>query len=312
MTHSTASLTPPLGTFQDLDGRRLFVHRTGTGGPAVVFLPGAGAVGLDYYGVQQGISQFTTTVSYDRGGTGFSERTPFPATPFPGTPLPRTATSVAAELRELLRTQGLPGPYVLVPHSLGGLYAHRFAQLYPQDVAGLVLLDAFQRSWDDFMPPEARLAEIERMAPGREQLLRMRPELHAVHTELYAQLPREVRRALSDGKTSEAWLESGMAERTGLAALATELRTGPGVPDVPVIALTVVGVDPGQRALTPERTLREINEAKVRMDAALVGSVSHGEQRILDDTAHHRLCFDRPDAVIRAVRDVVGQARARV
>ncbi|GHF09915.1 hypothetical protein [Streptomyces morookaense] len=45
------------------------------------------------------------------------------------------------------------------------------------------------------------------------------------------------------------------------------------------------------------------------MDAALVGSVSHGEQRILFDTFHHRLCFDRPDAVVQAVRDVVERAR---
>ncbi|MFH8366454.1 alpha/beta fold hydrolase [Streptomyces sp. NPDC018031] len=296
---SPARLAPPVGGFQEIDGRRLFVHRSGGGGPAVVFLPGASAVGLDYFGVQQEVARFTTAVVYDRGGTGYSDPLP----------LPRTAAAVATELRELLRAQDLAAPYVLVAHSLGGFYAHRFAQLYPRDVAGLVMLDAFHRDWDDFMPPAAALAEVERMAPDREQLERMRPALRAMTAELLADYPEQVRQALTDAKVSDEWTGIGIAERTGLAELATELRAGPDVPDVPLVALTVVGTDPGQQALTSERTLREMHDGRTRMDAALVAAVSHGEQRILADTAHHRLCFDRPDAVVQAVRDVLDRAR---
>lgn len=299
--NSTSSdrLTPPIGGFQEIDGRRVFVHRSGSGGPAVVFLPGAGAVGLDYFGVQQGVSQFTTALVYDRGGTGYSDPLP----------LPRTAAAVAMELRELLRAQNIAAPYVLVAHSLGGLYAHRFAQLYPQDVAGLVWLDALHRDWDDFMPPAAGLAAIERMAPDREQLEQMRPALREMRAELLADYPEHMREALIDAKASDEWTRSGIAERTDLAELATELRAGPNLPDVPVVALTVLGADPGQQALTSERTLREMHEGRTRLDAALVSAVSYGQQRILSDTAHHRLCFDRPDAVVQAIRDVVDRAR---
>src|SRR3981081_2819844 len=84
---STAPLAPPIGGFQKIDGRRVFVHRSGSGGPAVVFLPGASAGGLDYFLVQQQVSQFTTAVVYDRGGTGYSDPVP----------LPLTAAAVAAE-----------------------------------------------------------------------------------------------------------------------------------------------------------------------------------------------------------------------
>ncbi|MGW6984360.1 alpha/beta fold hydrolase [Streptomyces sp. NPDC054932] len=297
---SPARPAPPLGGFQETEGRSIFVHRSGSGGPAVVFLPGASAVGLDYFGVQQEVAQFTTAVVYDRGGTGYSDPLP----------LPRTATAVATELRALLRAQDIPAPYVLVPHSLGGFYAHRFAQLYPQDVAGLVWLDAFHRDWDDFMPVAASLAAVERMAPGREQLERMRPALREMRTELLADYPEHVRRALVDAKASDAWTRAGIAERTGLAAVAAELRAGPPVPDVPVVAVGVLGDDPALQALTSERTVQEMNDGKARMDAALVKAVSHGEQRIVSDTSHHRLCFDRPDAVVRAVRDVVDRARA--
>ncbi|MFF7650314.1 alpha/beta fold hydrolase [Streptomyces sp. NPDC007983] len=292
---SPARPAPPIGEFQEIDGRRLFVQRSGSGGPAVVFLPGAGAVGLDYLGVQQQVSQFTTAVLYDRGGTGYSDPLP----------LPRTAAAVATELRELLRAQNLAAPYVLAAHSLGGAYAHRFAQLYPQDVAGLVWLDALHRDWDDFMPPAAALAATERMAPDLEQLTRMRPALREMFAQLLVDYPEHIRQALLDAKMSDQWTRVGIAERTKVAELATELRAGPDIPDVPVVALSVVGTDPAQRAVTPEQTLREMQDGRTRMDAALVSAVSYGEHRVLSDTLHHRLCFDRPDAVVQAIRDVV-------
>ncbi|RDI51660.1 alpha/beta fold hydrolase [Nocardia mexicana] len=288
---STERLAPPIGGFQKIGGRRIFVHRAGSGGPATVFLPGASAVGLDYFGVQQQVSQFTTAVLYDRGGTGYSD----------SLPLPRTAAEVAAELRELLRAQNISAPYVLAAHSLGGLYAHRFAQLYPQDVAGMVWLDTLHRDWDDFVPPAASFAATERMAPDPEQLRQMRPALHEIHAELLADYPEHIRQPLVDAKVSDEWLRVGVAERSALTALATELRAGPGIPDVPSVALTVTGDDPAQHAMTSQ----EMHDAKTRMDAALVGGVSHGEQRILTDTLHHRLCFDRPDAVVHAIRDVI-------
>ncbi|MFI6026584.1 alpha/beta fold hydrolase [Amycolatopsis magusensis] len=295
---STVRAAPPVGGFQEVGGRRIFVHRSGSGGPAVVFLPGASAVGLDYFGVQQRVSAFTTAVVYDRGGTGYSDPLP----------LPRTAAEVATELHELLRAQGIAAPYVLAPHSLGGFYAHRFAQLYPRDVAGLVWLDALHRDWDEFLPPALHLAATEQLAPGPEQLEQMRPALREMRGELLADYPEQVRRPLIDAHDSDEWLHVGIAERGTLAALAAELRAGPDIPDVPVVALTVVGVDPAQRTVLSERTVQEMIEGKSKLDAALVSAVSHGEQRVLSDTLHHRMCFDRPDAVVEAVREVVTRA----
>lgn len=294
---SPARCTPPIGEFQRIDGRNIFVHRTGSGGPAVVFLSGASAVGLDYFGVQQQVSEFTTAVVYDRGGTGYSDRLP----------LPRTGAAVATELRDLLRAQGLAAPYVLAAHSLGAFYAHRFAQLYPQDVAGLVWLDGLHRDWDEFVPPAVRLAEVERTAVDPEQLDRMRSVLREMRAELPAGYPEHLWYALMDAEVSDEWMRVGSAERATPVGLAAELRAGPGLPDVPVVALTVVGDGPAGQ----EPAVRELNDAKTRMDAALVRGVTYGEQHILTDTAHHRLCFDRPDAVVRAIRDVVDRVTRR-
>ncbi|MFD4441740.1 alpha/beta fold hydrolase [Nocardia sp. NPDC058519] len=292
---NTAStrLAPPVGGFTEIDGKRIFVHRSGSGGPAVVFLPGASAVGLDYFGVQQQVSLFTTAVVYDRAGTGYSD----------SLPLPRTATAVATELRELLLAENIPGPYVLAAHSLGCLYAHRFAQLYPHDVAGLVWMDGLHRDWDEFMPQAMRLAAAAAPAPDLEQVEQMRTALRELRGELLADYPEHVRLPLIDARSSAEWIRVGFAERNGLTDVAAELRSGPNLPDVPLVALSVLGADPGQSAAA----LSEMHDGRRRMDAAVVNGVSRGEQRIITDTVHHRLCFDRPDAVVEAIRDVVDQ-----
>lgn len=84
--------TPPLGKLYDVNGRSLMLHRSGDGDPAVVFLCGSGMVGLDYLNVHEEISRSTTSVIYDRGGTGLSD----------DVALPRSAVEVADELRNLL------------------------------------------------------------------------------------------------------------------------------------------------------------------------------------------------------------------
>lgn len=300
---SSARLAPPIGGFQEIDGRRVFAHRSGSGGPAVVVLPGAGMVGLDYFLVQQQVSQFTTAVVYDRGGTGYSD----PVL------LPRTAAAVATELHELLHAQPVAGPYVLVAHSLGGAYAHRFAQLYPREVAGLVWLDAFHRDWDEFMPAAAGLAAGEQMVPDREQIQQMRPDLRQMYVELLADYPEHVRQPLIDAHVSDDWLRGGFAERGNLVALAEELRAGPDFPDVPLIALTTEDIDPVQQALTTrqsvvEQTRHEIAEGRRKMVAALVSSVSHGQWRVVSGVGHSELCFQRPDVVVQAVHDIVARA----
>ncbi|MGY2061631.1 alpha/beta fold hydrolase, partial [Nocardia gipuzkoensis] len=166
----------------------------------------------------------------------------------------------------------------------------------------LVWLDALQRDWDDFMPPSMSLAAVERLAVDPEQLRQQRPALRDMRAVLLADYPEHIRGPLLEAEDSDAWMRVGLAERSALTGLAAELRSGPSLPDVPLVALTVVGGDPAQQ------DSREINDAKTRMDAALVRGLSHGEQRILADTLHHRLCFDRPDAVVQAIRDVLDRA----
>ncbi len=124
-----ANLLPPSQT--TLEGRVLIYTRGGQGAPVVVLQSGLGDDRLPWAAVQHALQAHYTVLSYDRPGYGGSA----------GVAGARDACTVATELHALLATLGLQPPYILVGHSLGGLYQHAYARLYPQDVAGLVLLD---------------------------------------------------------------------------------------------------------------------------------------------------------------------------
>lgn len=104
----------------------------GTGGPVVVFESGLGADLRTWDRVFPAVSERTTAFAYSRPGFGASERSASE----------RSGRVVVEELRELLRARGLKPPYVLVGHSLGGLYLQLFARRYPEEVAGLLLIDS--------------------------------------------------------------------------------------------------------------------------------------------------------------------------
>ncbi|MFC4455322.1 alpha/beta hydrolase [Deinococcus sonorensis] len=123
---------PPPGRLVDVGGFRLHLECAGSGAPTVVIDAGLGAWSTPWHAVQGLVAGTTRVCTYDRAGLGYSE---------PG-PLPRDAAHFAAELHTLLHRAALPGPYVLAGHSLGGLTMRVYAQRYPQDVAGLALLES--------------------------------------------------------------------------------------------------------------------------------------------------------------------------
>lgn len=299
---TTAAGEPPLGQHYDVGGRQLLLHRSGSGSPAVVFLAGGGTVGLDYLNVQERAAEFTTSVLYDRAGTGWSDRTG----------LPRSSAEVTDELRELLRTAGVPAPYLLVGHSLGGFYARHYARRFPGEVAGLVLLDPAHEDYNAYMPRQ--LVEIwDAWDPGQELPDELPDELVQFYRGLFAQemadWPEEIREPLIEYHVSLDGLKVGSQEASNLDQLNDELRQA-GMPDVPLIVLTAAGIDPFKRAVsqgTPESLLHEEIEGKRRLYTALAESVSHGENRLIDDVGHVTIAFRRPDAVLQAIRDLLGR-----
>ena len=162
MASGDAKRYPPPGQLVDVGGHRLHLYCVGQGSPTVVLDAGLGAFSLDWGAVQPQIATSTRVCAYDRAGLGWSE---------PG-PLPRSPQQFADELQLLLTKAGVEGPYVLVAHSISGKTARLFASQHPNDVAGMVLIDARHESVDEHSTPEQIAAEDAPAAalPGHDQV----------------------------------------------------------------------------------------------------------------------------------------------
>jgi pimeloyl-ACP methyl ester carboxylesterase len=300
MPRSPEMTAPPLGRLYDVGGRRLMLHRSGTGGPVVVFVPGSGLVGLDYVNIQARVAGLTTSVLYDRAGTGWSD----PAA------LPRTAAEVTGELRDLLRTAGVPAPYVLIGHSLGGAYARHYAQRFPGEVAGLLLLDPFHEEMVTRAPRQvlemlAQMKDRELPEPTEEQLRLSREQL----VRHFAAWPEPVREPLI-AQHLTSWRTAWREDDNLYDEVSDELRHAPALPEVPLIVLSAMGHDAVQAHLWPEDVLREINEGKRALHAELAASVPRGEHRVVD-AGHGWVHEERPEAVFAAISDLLGRAGGR-
>ncbi len=124
---------PPMpGQLIDVGGHSLHLNCSGSGSPTVILEPGAGGMSSDLAWITPAVARETRVCVYDRAGHGWSE----PADS------PQDGAQIATDLHTLLERGDVPGPYVMAGHSFGGLYVLTFAARYPDEVAGLVLVDS--------------------------------------------------------------------------------------------------------------------------------------------------------------------------
>jgi pimeloyl-ACP methyl ester carboxylesterase len=116
----------------DVGGHSLHINCAGQGGPTVLLDAGSGGFSAQWVRVQREVSGTTRVCAYDRAGMGWSEMGP----------QPRDARQITGELHTLLKGANIEGPYVLVGHSFGGLYVRTYAARYPEEVAGVALIDS--------------------------------------------------------------------------------------------------------------------------------------------------------------------------
>ena len=133
-THPPLEIKPGLiSGYVDVGGRSLYIICMGEGSPTVIFEAGLGVDHSFYAGALTEVSKHTLACAYDRAGLDKSDPSPKG---------PRTIQDMVDDLHALLTNAPIPGPYILVGHSLGGLNIRLYASQFPQDVVGLVFVDS--------------------------------------------------------------------------------------------------------------------------------------------------------------------------
>ena len=259
---------PAPGQLIDIGGYRLHLYCMGeqtNGSPTVVLEQGLGGVSPAWAWIQPEVAKVTRVCAYDRAGLGWSDPAP------KGTP--RDGKRVADDLHTLLQKVGIPGPYVMVGHSSGGLYALSFAHQYSKDVAGVVLLDSSHPDqWrtpvgQDLYKSNARIYSVTSLL-ARLGLLRLRAK-----SQPAPGLPDlQNQELLAFSSATKDW-DAQAAEFSATIDLDNEVRADGSLGDLPLFVLTAT--DHGGPA-EMEQTWRGLQNELAQLSTNSVHKVLEG------------------------------------
>jgi len=141
------------------DGRKMYIECRGSGSPTVILESGyrndaeiwSTPLEPGMSTVFPQVAKFTRVCAYDRPGTFLDANHLSRSNPVP---MPRTARGLGSDLHPLLRAGHIPGPYVIAAHSFGGIFARLYASIYPNEVVGMVLVDALSEKVRSGLTPE--------------------------------------------------------------------------------------------------------------------------------------------------------------
>lgn len=252
----------------DVGGRSLFLRCVGVGGPTVVFESGSDVTAEAWLPIQQALAPLTRSCAYDRANLGRSD----PAAP------PRRGTDVVEDLHRLLAAAAVPGPYVLVGASLGGLFVRLYAHAYPDEVVGMVLLDAMH---EDLVDRFTALVDPEMIGP--------------------------LTTALADRDDRESFVVDGLVPSALTDEVRAARRAAPSL-EFPLAVITpgtfqVVAIDalPGWPAEQADALWADLQ--------ADLATLSPEGRLVVAEGSGHFVQGDRPALVVEAVSAIVVGAR---
>ena len=270
---------PAPGTLVDIGSHKLHIRCLGPvgAGPTVILEAGGGGFSSAWSLVQETLSKQVRTCAYDRAGSGWSE----------AGPTPRTMKQEVFELHALLTAAKIPGPYVLVGHSLGGLLVRRYAEQYSNNVVGVVLVAATHES--------ARLGVVGKgwMRIREQATGRVVPEPRTTITAPQSQTQDY---DPAQDYFAEEFQQMYLSRKANPEALGNR----------PLIVLAPTRPDPAPPG-TSEDLWRELRLEKGDQAMGLV-LLSRNSKLVRDPSSGHSMHVDNPQLVARAIEEVVEAA----
>ncbi len=291
------------------NGRRMNIYCIGHGSPVVIFEAGLGDQIRAWAMVQPAIAKITRTCSYDRAGLGFSDSSGRPG----------TATNAADDLNQLLVAASIGPPYILVGHSLGGLYMQLFADRYRSEVAGMVLVDPVSfdqgRRYGQLDP--STTSENAKFVQGlRIRCLPAARRDYAGEPKLFEDcvgapdphFSKAFNQAFLANHSTAKYMQAAWSEWANVFTVSSdEVRAAKrSYGDMPLVVLSRA---PFPRQLRETQVMRDAkNYLWVELHDEIAALSTRGVNEIVPGAGHY-IQLDKPDVVIDAVRHVIDTVR---
>lgn len=296
---------PPIGKLVNIGNHRLHIYSTGEGSPSVVFESGGASWSLDWNLVQTEVAKFTNACSYDRAGFGWSE----------SGSNPRTSEQIVTELHTLLAKAEIKKPYILVGASFGGHTARLFAKRYPDEVVGIILLDARHETINSKMPPAWKKLEV--TGKGMYQFMLLASRLGALNLlgklmgekaapPIVMKLPPDIRITYLEIGFQPRYFQSNLDELAASGESDKQLSATGSLGNIP---LTVIrhGI-PDLFASMPIEQAKQAEIIWQELQAELA-KLSSNSQMLVAEKSGHGIQIDQPGLVVDAIRQMVETAR---
>ena len=269
-------------------GRKMYLECRGTGSPTVVLVGGLRASAEDWGIADKSapaalheVSKFTRVCACDRPGTPVGEK----PSRSDSVPQPVTAGDAVADLHALLTAAGEAKPYVLVGHSYGGLIVRLYASTYPEDVSGLVLVDALSEGIQDAETPEQWAIQRKLIEGDVREDLALYPALERIDVDRSFD---QIRAALP-------------LRPLPLVVLSADRPWGPQIPSM---------IAEGKLPAEVPPDFGYVTDAAQKQAQAQLAELVPGAKHITNTNSGHEIHKEQPQLVIDSIRQVVDAVRS--
>ena len=270
----------PPGEMVDVGTHSLHINCMGEGSPTVILEAANLGMSAWWVRVQQQLAQSTRVCAYDRAGMGWSE----------AGPEPRDARQISSELHTLLANADTEGPYVLVGHSFGGLYAQMYAARYSEEVAGVALVDSSHpEQFTRFPEGRAMYKQTRRLGTIAPLLARLGVVRLFNVLPAHPDLPPKQREQIEAFNSSTRQVSTTAEEFRATPEMTAQVRGAGSLGDTPLAVITA-----GQQS--PDW---------FEMQDELAALSSDSIQRVVEGATHESLLYDKDDAQVTSA--AIGQ-----